>query len=345
MEFINCHVDAKSNKESLIESNENCKITIDNSSIKTTAAICNDKSNLVISNCNIESNAKTLISCNNLNIINSQIKGLLHNERYPNYLIRIDTGDGIVNVENSNLINIEFQTLNSFNIENCIFDHYINFNSIGSGQISNTKFRNVQGNMGVCYIKLSNCEINSNETNECSLDIYKSTIEDTKIENINDIKLYETTLKNSTIYNVLKVIIRSSNRFESIIFDKCNSIKLYNGNNKFYNSTFSNKTNNKKYQSESFIEYLVGKKDELNTIIEGCLFKNIDVNQGYVVELFCNEKIKENRVKIENCIFESCKSENQRLVKLDSHYYPKFSNKPKQVKLGQEKNNIGIENI
>ncbi|MEB6341609.1 hypothetical protein [Mammaliicoccus sciuri] len=345
LEFINCHVDAKSNKESLIESNENCKIIIDNSSIKTTAAICNDKSNLVISNCNIESNAKTLISCNNLNIINSQIKGLLHNERYPNYLIRIDTGDGIVNVENSNLINIEFQTLNSFNIENCIFDHYINFNSIGSGQISNTKFRNVQGNMGVCYIKLSNCEINSNETNECSLDIYKSTIEDTKIENINDIKLYETTLKNSTIYNVLKVIIRSSNRFESIIFDKCNSIKLYNGNNKFYNSTFSNKTNNKKYQSESFIEYLVGKKDELNTIIEGCLFKNIDVNQGYVVELFCNEKIKENRVKIENCIFESCKSENQRLVKLDSHYYPKFSNKPKQVKLGQEKNNIGIVNI
>ena len=159
LEFINCHVDAKSNKESLIESNENCKITIDNSSFKTTTAICNDKSNLVISNCNIESNAKTLISCNNLNIINSQIKGLLHNERYPNYLIRIDTGDGIVNVENSNLINIEFQTLNSFNIENCIFDHYINFNSIGSGQISNTKFRNFKGKMSVRYIKLSNCDL------------------------------------------------------------------------------------------------------------------------------------------------------------------------------------------
>src|SRR5699024_6028935 len=109
----------------------------------------------------------------------------------------------------------------------------------------------------------------------CRLDAYNCTIEDTKFENINDITLHSTNLKNSTIYKVLELEMYKNNRFESIVFDKCNSILLYGGNNKFYNSTFSNNTYNKEEnQSESFIKYIIDKKDQLDTIIEGCLFKN-----------------------------------------------------------------------
>ncbi|HCT5275593.1 TPA: hypothetical protein OT054_002724, partial [Staphylococcus aureus] len=112
------------------------------------------------------------------------------------------------------------------------------------------------------------------------------------------------------------------------------------------NSTFSNNTYNKEEnQSESFIKYIIGKKDQLNTIIEGCLFKNIIVSKGFVIELSCFKKIKDIRVKIENCIFKNCKSENKSLVKLEDFYYPKFSKNSRHLILGQEKNNIGIENI
>ncbi|WP_210143361.1 hypothetical protein [Staphylococcus sp. GDY8P193P] len=319
LEFINCHVNAISNKEFLIESDNICEISIINSNFKTTTAICNDKNNLIISNCNIESNAKTLVFCNNLNIINSEIKGLLY---------------------------IEFQTTNTCIIDNCIIEHHCSFKTYGDGQISNTKFKSLKGDVSFVDLKITNCEVKSNETNFCSLDAFDCTIEDTKFENINDITLYGTNLKNSTIYKVLELVMYDNNRFESIVFDKCNSISLHEGNNKFYNSTFSNNTYNKEEnQSKSFIKYIIGKKDQLNTIIEGCLFKNIIVSKGFVIELSCFEKIKDSKVTIENCIFKNCKSENKSLVKLEDFYYPKFSKNSRYLILGQEKNNIGIENI
>lgn len=346
LEFINCHVKAISNMEFLIESDNICEISIINSNFKTTTAICNDKNNLIISNCNIESNAKTLVFCNNLNIINSEIKGLLYIESDPNYLIGIKTEGEIIKLENTNLINIEFQATNTYIIDNCIFEHYCGFNSVADGQISNTKFKNIKRDISFWYLKITNCEVNSNETNFCRLYAYNCTIEDTKFENINDITLHDTNLKNSTIYKVLELEMHENNRFESIVFDKCNSILLHEGNNRFYNSTFSNNTYNKEEnQSESFIKYIIGKKDQLNTIIEGCLFKNIIVSKGFVIELSCFEKIKDIRVKIENCIFKNCKSENKSLVKLEDFYYPKFSKNYRHIILGQEKNNIGIEKI
>lgn len=281
-----------------------------------------------------------------MNIINSEIKGLLYIESDPNYLIGIKTEGEIIKLENTNLINIEFQATNTYIIDNCIFEHYCGFNSVGDGQISNTKFKNLKGNIFFWHLKITNCEVNSNETNFCRLDAYNCTIEDTKFENINDITLHGTNLKNSTIYKVLELVMHENNRFESIVFDKCNSILLYGGNNKFYNSTFSNNTYNKEEnQSESFIKYIIDKKDQLDTIIEGCLFKNIIVSKGFVIELSCFEKIKDIRVKIENCIFKNCKSENKSLVKLEDFYYPKFSKNSRHLILGQEKNNIGIENI
>ncbi|WP_145379247.1 hypothetical protein [Staphylococcus epidermidis] len=261
LEFINCHVKAISNKEFLIESDNICEISIINSNFKTTTAICNDKNNLIISNCNIESNAKTLVFCNNLNIINSEIKGLLYIENDPNYLIGIKTEGEIIKLENTNLINIEFQATKTYIIDNCIFEHYCGFNSVGDGQISNTKFKNLKRDIIFWHLKITNCEVYSNETNFCRLHAYYCTIEDTKFENINDITLYDTNLKNSTIYKVLELEMRENNRFESIVFDKCNSILLYGGNNKIYNSTFSNNTYNKEEnQSESFIKYIIGKK-------------------------------------------------------------------------------------
>src|SRR5699024_6871585 len=179
LEFINCHVNAISNKEFLIESDNICEISIINSNFKTTTAICNDKNNLIISNCNIESNAKTLVFCNNLNIINSEIKGLLYIESDPNYLIGIKTEGEIIKLENTNLINIEFQTTNTCIIDNCIFEHYCGFNTGGDGQISNTKFKSLKGDIIFGDLKITNCEVNSNKTNFCKLSAFNCTIEDT----------------------------------------------------------------------------------------------------------------------------------------------------------------------
>ncbi len=346
LEFINCHVNAISNKEFLIESDNICEISIINSNFKTTTAICNDKNNLIISNCNIESNAKTLVFCNNLNIINSEIKGLLYIESDPNYLIGIKPIGEIIKLENTNLINIEFQTTNTCIIDNCIIEHYCRFNTVGDGQISNTKFIDLKKDVNLSYFKITDCEIKGNETNLFDMNLFDCTVKDTNFENINQLYLDNTKIENSRIYNILDLEVMGSDRFDSVIFDKCKSIFIHDGDNEFYNSTFSNVIyNNEKDEYESFIKWIVTKENKFTTTIEGCLFNNIKVFEGFVIELSCFEKIKDIRVKIENCIFKNCKSENKSLVKLEDFYYPKFSKNSRHLILGQEKNNIGIENI
>lgn len=345
LEFINCHVKAISNKEFLIESDNICEISIINSNFKTSTAICNDKNNLIISNCNIESNAKTLVFCNNLNIINSEIKGLLYIESDPNYLIGIKTEGEIIKLENTNLINIEFQATNTYIIDNCIFEHYCGFNSVGDGQISNTKFIDLKENVNLSYCKITDCEIKGNETNLFEMKLFDCTVEDTNFENINQLDLYNTKIENSRIYNILNLNVMGSDRFESVIFDNCKSIFIGDDDNGFYNSTFSNVTyNNEKDEYESFIKWIVTKNDKFTTTIEGCLFNNIKVIEGFVIELTCYEKIKDVKLKIENCIFKNCESKNDRIIKLHHYYKPRFSKNIQRIILGTEKNNVGINN-
>lgn len=115
--------------------------------------------------------------------------------------------------------------------------------------------------------------------------------------------------------------------------------------NGFYNSTFSNVTyNNEKDEYESFIKWIVTKNDKFTTTIEGCLFNNIKVIEGFVIELTCYEKIKDVKLKIENCIFKNCESKNDRIIKLHHYYKPRFSKNIQRIILGTEKNNVGINN-
>ena len=83
----------------------------------------------------------------------------------------------------------------------------------------------------------------------------------------------------------------------------------------------------------------------MNTIIEGCLFENIDKTDGYIINLDCYEKIKYKSFEIRNCIFKDCISNKSSFVNLESFYFPKFSNKRKNIVLGVERDNSGIENL
>ncbi len=345
VDFIGCQIRAICNQEYLIGTNDNSELNIINTSIKTTTSICNSVNNLNITNCYIECNVDTLIYCSNLNILNSQFKGFLDEKDNRLNLVRIKSEGDLVKVENSTFINIEFFSTNVIKLWNCNFEERCDFITVADSQISNTKFIDLKEKVNLSYFKITDCEIKGNETNLFEMELFDCTVEDTNFENINQLDLYNTKIENSRIYNILNLNVMGSDRFESIVFDKCNSISLYEGNNKFYNSTFSNNTYNKEEnQSKSFIKYYIEKNDQLN-IIEGCLFKNIIVSKGFVLELTCFEKIKDIRVKIENCIFKNCKSENKSLVKLEDFYYPKFSKNSRHLILGQEKNNIGIENI
>lgn len=346
IDFIGCQIRAICNQEYLIGTNDNSELNIINTSIKTTTTICNSVNNLNITNCYIECNVDTLIYCSNLNILNSQFKGFLDEKNNRLNLVRIKSEGDLTKVENSTFINIEFYSTNTIKLWNCNFKERCDFTTIADSQISNTKFIDLKKDVNLSYFKITDCEIKGNETNLFDMNLFDCTVKDTNFENINQLYLDNTKIENSRIYNILDLEVMGSDRFDSVIFDKCKSIFIHDGDNEFYNSTFSNVIyNNEKDEYESFIKWIVTKENKFTTTIEGCLFNNIKVFEGFVIELTCFEKIKDVKLKVENCIFKNCKSENKSLVKLEDFYYPKFSKNSRHLILGQEKNNIGIENI
>ncbi|WP_220453054.1 hypothetical protein, partial [Staphylococcus xylosus] len=296
-------------------------------------------------NCYIECNVDTLTYCSNLNILNSQFKGFLDEKNNRLNLVRIKSEGDLIKVENSTFINIEFYSTNTIKLWNCNFKERCDFTTIADSQISNTKFIDLIEDVNLSYFRITDCEIKGNGTNLLDMNLFNCTVEDTNFENINQLGLYNTKIENSRIYNILNLYVKGSDRFESVIFDKCKSIFIGDGDNKFYNSTFSNVIYNKeKDEYESFIEWVVTKEEKFTTTIEGCLFNNIKVFEGFVIELSCFEKIKDVKLKIENCIFKNCESKNDRIIKLHHYYKPRFSKNIQRIILGTEKNNVGINN-
>lgn len=345
VDFIGCQIRAICNQEYLIGTNDNSELNIINTSIKTTTSICNSVNNLNITNCYIECNVDTLIYCSNLNILNSQFKGFLDEKDNRLNLVRIKSEGDLVKVENSTFINIEFFSTNVIKLWNCNFEERCDFITVADSQISNTKFIDLKENVNLSYFKITDCEIKGNETNLFEMKLFDCTVENTNFENINQLDLYNTKIENSRIYNILNLNVMGSDRFESVIFDNCKSIFIGDDDNGFYNSTFSNVTyNNEKDEYESFIKWIVTKNDKFTTTIEGCLFNNIKVIEGFVIELTCYEKIKDVKLKIENCIFKNCESKNDRIIKLHHYYKPRFSKNIQRIILGTEKNNVGINN-
>lgn len=345
IDFIGCQIRAICNQEYLIGTNDNSELNIINTSIKTTTTICNSVNNLNITNCYIECNVDTLIYCSNLNILNSQFKGFLDEKNNRLNLVRIKSEGDLTKVENSTFINIEFYSTNTIKLWNCNFKERCDFTTIADSQISNTKFIDLKKDVNLSYFKITDCEIKGNETNLFDMNLFDCTVKDTNFENINQLDIYNTKIENSRIYNILNLNVMGSDRFESVIFDNCKSIFIGNDDNGFYNSTFSNVTyNNEKDEYESFIKWIVTKNDKFPTTIEGCLFNNIKVIEGFVIELTCYEKIKDVKLKIENCIFKNCESKNDRIIKLHHYYKPRFSKNIQRIILGTEKNNVGINN-
>ena len=343
IDFIGCQIRAICNQEYLIGTNDNSELNIINTSIKTTTTICNSVNNLNITNCYIECNVDTLIYCSNLNILNSQFKGFLDEKNNRLNLVRIKSEGDLTKVENSTFINIEFYSTNTIKLWNCNFKERCDFTTIADSQISNTKFIDLKKDVNLSYFKITDCEIKGNETNLFDMNLFDCTVKDTNFENINQLDIYNTKIENSRIYNILNLNVMGSDRFESVIFDNCKSIFIGNDDNGFYNSTFSNVTyNNEKDEYESFIKWIVTKNDKFPTTIEGCLFNNIKVIEGFVIELTCYEKIKDVKLKIENCIFKNCESKNDRIIKLHHYYKPRFSKNIQRIILGTEKNNVGI---
>ncbi|MDW4335111.1 hypothetical protein QI084_08535 [Staphylococcus saprophyticus] len=345
IDFIGCQIRAICNQEYLIGTNDNSELNIINTSIKTTTTICNSVNNLNITNCYIECNVDTLIYCSNLNILNSQFKGFLDEKNNRLNLVRIKSEGDLTKVENSTFINIEFYSTNTIKLWNCNFKERCDFTTIADSQISNTKFIDLKKDVNLSYFKITDCEIKGNETNLFDMNLFDCTVKDTNFENINQLDLDNTKIENSRIYNILDLEVMGSDRFDSVIFDKCKSIFIHDGDNEFYNSTFSNVIyNNEKDEYESFIKWIVTKENKFTTTIEGCLFNNIKVFEGFVIELTCFEKIKDVKLKVENCIFKNCESKNDNIVKLHHYYKPRFSKNIQRIILGSEKNNVGINN-
>ncbi|MGW8021937.1 hypothetical protein ACWEX6_09125 [Staphylococcus xylosus] len=345
IDFIGCQIRAICNQEYLIGTNDNSELNIINTSIKTTTTICNSVNNLNITNCYIECNVDTLIYCSNLNILNSQFKGFLDEKNNRLNLVRIKSEGDLTKVENSTFINIEFYSTNTIKLWNCNFKERCDFTTIADSQISNTKFIDLKKDVNLSYFKITDCEIKGNKTNLFDMKLFDCTVKDTNFENINQLDLDNTKIENSRIYNILDLEVMGSDRFDSVIFDKCKSIFIHDSDNEFYNSTFSNVIyNNEKDEYESFIKWIVTKENKFTTTIEGCLFNNIKVFEGFVIELTCFEKIKDVKLKVENCIFKNCESKNDNIVKLHHYYKPRFSKNIQRIILGSEKNNVGINN-
>uniref|UniRef100_UPI00374FA2E0 hypothetical protein n=1 Tax=Staphylococcus saprophyticus TaxID=29385 RepID=UPI00374FA2E0 len=235
IDFIGCQIRAICNQEYLIGTNDNSELNIINTSIKTTTTICNSVNNLNITNCYIECNVDTLIYCSNLNILNSQFKGFLDEKNNRLNLVRIKSEGDLTKVENSTFINIEFYSTNTIKLWNCNFKERCDFTTIADSQISNTKFIDLKKDVNLSYFKITDCEIKGNETNLFDMNLFDCTVKDTNFENINQLYLDNTKIENSRIYNILDLEVMGSDRFDSVIFDKCKSIFIHDGDNEFYN--------------------------------------------------------------------------------------------------------------
>lgn len=367
LEFLDCQINAINEKDSIIvKSEDDSYLNIYNSSIKTNIPLFEaNEGNAKVQDSFIDSQHRKLLNCKNINVINSE---LINSKR--NKLIGKHNGDnflsvfaGNLKIENSvfkNLKNIFGGYESPYVIENSKFEDFCDLGNINyldnGGKITNTIINQIDEYLGLSNVTIENCEIKDGKfrdyenlaSNYFSMEIDNSNIKNLKLDNLEFVIFEECSLTNIKATNVADIALYENNEFIESSFDQCYFRNIINQGNKFFNSTFSNATiKNPKFsiKNQGFLDFTISKSDYMDTKIEGCLFKNINVEDSYIINLNCHEKIKYNRHEISNCIFKDCNSENSSFINLESFYFPKFSKKRKDIVLGVERDNIGVENL
>lgn len=367
LEFLDCQINAINENDSIIvKSDDDSDLNIYNSSIKTNTPLFEaNEGNANVQDSLIDSQHRKLLNCKNINVINSE---LINSER--DKLIGKYNSDnflsvfaGNLKIENSvfkNLKNIFGGYESPYVIENSKFEDFCDLGDIryldNGGKITNTIINQIDEYLGLSNVAIENCEIKDGKfidyedlaSNYFSMEIDNSNIKNLKLDNLEFVQFKECSLTNIKATNIVDIILHENNEFIESSFDNCYFNKIIYQGNKFFNSTFSNatiKSTKSSFKKQGFLDFTVKKSDFRDTKIEGCLFKNINVGDDYIINLDCHEKIKYKRHEISNCIFKDCNSENSSFVNLESFYFPKFSKKRKDIVLGVERDNIGIENL
>lgn len=367
LEFLDCQINAINEKDSIIvKSEDDSYLNIYNSSIKTNIPLFEaNKGNAKVQDSFIDSQHRKLLNCKNINVINSE---LINSER-DKLIGKYNAGKflsvfaGNLKIENSvfkNLKNIFGGYESPYVIESSKFEDFCDLGDLwlmgSGGQITNTIINQIDEHLWLSNVVIENCEIKDGKfrdyedlaSNYFSMEIKNSNIKNLKLDNLETVGIEQCSLTNLKANNIADIVLHENNEFIESSFDNSYFNKIIYQGNKFLNSTFSNatiKNANSSFKKQGFLDFTVKKSDYRDTKIEGCLFKNINVEDSYIINLNGHEKIKYNRHEISNCIFKDCNSENSSFINLESFYFPKFSKKRKDIVLGVERDNIGVENL
>lgn len=367
LEFLDCQINAINENDSIIvKSDDDSDLNIYNSSIKTNTPLFEaNEGNANVQDSLIDSQHRKLLNCKNINVINSE---LINSER-DKLIGKYNAGNflsvfaGNLKIENSvfkNLKNIFGGYESPYVIESSKFEDFCDLGGLwrmgSGGQITNTIINQIDENLWLSNVVIENCEIKDGKfrdyedlaSNYFSMSIENSNIKNLKLDNLETVQIEQCSLTNLKANNIADIVLHENNEFIESSFDNSYFNKIIYQGNKFLNSTFSNatiKNANSSFKKQGFLDFTVKKSDYRDTKIEGCLFKNINVEDSYIINLNGHEKIKYNRHEISNCIFKDCNSENSSFINLESFYFPKFSKKRKDIVLGVERDNIGVENL
>lgn len=370
LEFIDCEINANSDKDSIIIKSEyNSKLNIYSSSIKTTIPLYKATvGDVTINNSFIDSENKVLLHCKNITILDSKLINSKKNKliEHENSRDFIYCDEGSIKIENSVFQNLK-KIFNGYKaeyiIESSVFEDFCDLGDLfymmeNTGSITNTFINQVDEHLTLSNVEIENCEIRDGKlrdidndgvySNYFSLEFENSKIQNLKLDSLDRVSFKSCSIKNLKATNIDNITLYENNEFIESVFDKCYFGTIIYQGNKFYNSTFAN-VDKKKIESffhkSGYLEFTVSNSDYKETKIEGCLFENINIEDGYIINLDCHEKIKYKRHKISNCIFKECSSNKSSFINLESFYFPKLSKKRKDIVLGIERDNVGVENV
>ncbi|MEB7400192.1 hypothetical protein NGC02_01535 [Mammaliicoccus sciuri] len=362
LEFIDCEINANSDKDSIIIKSEyNSKLNIYSSSIKSTIPLYKATvGDVTINNSFIDSENQGLLHCKNITILDSKVINSKKNKLIKHEDLRdfIYCDEGSIKIENSvfqNLKNLFFGTYNvEYIIESSMFEDSCDLGNLfymmeSTGSITNTFINQVGKPLSLSNVEIENCEIRGGGySNYFSLELENCKIQNLKLDNLDTVHFNSCSIKNLKATNIDNIKLYENNEFIESVFDKCYFDTIIYQGNKFYNSTFANADNKKSesfFHKSGYLEFTVSKSDYKETKIEGCLFENINIEDGYIINLNCHEKIKYKRHEISKCIFKECSSNKSSFINLESFYFPKLSKKRKDIVLGIERDNVGLENV
>ncbi|RIO63445.1 hypothetical protein BUZ85_17045, partial [Mammaliicoccus sciuri] len=172
LEFIDCEINANSDKDSIIIKSEyNSKLNIYSSSIKTTIPLYKaNVGDVTINNSFIDSENKGLLNCKNITILDSKLINSKKNKliEHEDFRAFIYCDEGSMKIENSVFQNLK-KIFNCYEaeyiIESSVFEDFCDlgdldlFYSESTGRITNTFINQVDEHLTLSNVEIENCEI------------------------------------------------------------------------------------------------------------------------------------------------------------------------------------------